>query len=58
VCSRINIFPLYIAEYGFLFPKIPSNFYFATVTQLWLPETDAHGASEVQELKRDTKRER
>lgn len=56
--SSINIFPLHIAEHGLLFPKIPSNFYFATVPQLWLAETDTDGASEVQELKRDTKRER
>jgi hypothetical protein len=56
--SSINIFPLHIAEHGLLFPKIPCNFYFATVPQLWLAETDTDGASEIQELKRDTKRER
>jgi hypothetical protein len=56
--SPINIFPLYITEYGLLFPKIPINFYFATVPQLWLAETDTEGGSEVQKLKRDKKRER
>jgi hypothetical protein len=56
--SSINIFPLHITEYTPLFPKIPNNFYFATVPHLWLAETDTEGGSEVQELKRDTKRER
>jgi len=52
------MFPLYITEYGLLFPKIPNNFYFATVLHLWFAETDTDGESKVQELKGDTKRER
>jgi len=42
---------------AFCFQKFPVIFYFATAPQLWLAETGTDGASEVQELKRDTKRE-
>jgi hypothetical protein len=56
--SSINILSLYITEYGLLFPKIPNNFYFATVQKLWLAETDTDGKSKVQKLKRDIKRKR
>jgi hypothetical protein len=45
--TSINILPFYITEYTLLFPKIPNNFYLATVL-LWLAETDTEGGSEVQ----------
>jgi hypothetical protein len=43
---------------AYCFQKFPIIFTLQTVLKLWLAETDTDGGSKVQELKRDTKRER
>ena len=58
ITSPIDIFPLYITANALPFPKIPINYYFATVSQVGLAETDKDDGSEVQETERNIKRAR